>query len=104
MATGFAGFLLFMKATKKEGGKYFGQRDAVDYEIKDDSADYFHEIWRNNDSDHVVDKVLANTELWEADLDKLPGFAVAVKQQLKSMIQNGALETVAELVKQGVTR
>ncbi|HEX5667444.1 MAG TPA: tagaturonate reductase, partial [Chitinophagaceae bacterium] len=101
MATGFAGFLLFMKAAKKEGDRYFGQRDGVDYEIKDGSADYFHEIWRNNDPDQVVDKVLSNKDLWEAELDKLPGFAGAVKQQLRSMMQRGALETVAELVEKG---
>ena len=61
MATGFAGYLLFMKATKKEGDRYFGQRDGIDYEIKDGSAEYFHELWRNNDSDQVVDKVLSDT-------------------------------------------
>jgi tagaturonate reductase len=93
-----------MKATKKEGDRYFGQRDGIDYEIKDGSADYFYELWRNNDPDQVVDKVLSNKDLWEAELDKLPGFTDAVKQQLRSMMQRGALETVAELVQKGVTR
>ena len=40
MATGFAGFLLYMKVTRKEGNKYFGERNGVEYEIKDDSAEY----------------------------------------------------------------
>jgi tagaturonate reductase len=103
MATGFAGFLLFMKATKKQGGKYYGQRNGLDYEIKDDSAEYFYEAWKSNNSDQVVDNVLSDTELWEAELDRLPGFAAAVKQQLGSMMQNGVLETVTELTKEGVT-
>jgi mannitol-1-phosphate/altronate dehydrogenase len=47
--------------------------------------------------------VLANTELWEAELEKLPGFVVAVKQQLNNMVRHGVLETVGELAKQGVT-
>jgi tagaturonate reductase len=103
MATGFAGFLLFMKVIRKEGGRYYGQRKDVEYEIKDDSAEYFFQVWKNDNSEQVVDVVLSNTELWEAELDKLPGFAEAVKQQLKGMLQNGVLETVAELSKEGVT-
>jgi tagaturonate reductase len=34
MAAGFAGFLLYMKAIKSEGGKYFGMRNDKLYEIK----------------------------------------------------------------------
>lgn len=102
MATGFAGYLLFMKATRKEGSKYFGQRNGVDYEIKDDSADYFYTLWKGGNADQVVDRVLADSGLWEAELAKLPGFAAAVKQQLNSMLQYGVLETVTELTKEDV--
>jgi tagaturonate reductase len=103
MATGFAGFLLFMRAIKKSGDKYFGQRNGLDYEIKDDKAGYFYELWSNNNAEQVVDKVMGDTVLWEAELDKLPGFAVAVKQQMNSMIENGVLETVARLAKEEVS-
>jgi len=45
MATGFAGLLLYMKAVKKDNGKYFGNRNGEFYEIKDDSAEYFCQAW-----------------------------------------------------------
>lgn len=98
MATGFAGFLLFMKAIKKDGSRYFGQRDGVEYEIRDESADYFYVLWSNSAPAQVVDAVLGNTELWGLDLSEYPGFAPLVKRQLESMLQKGALQTVKELV------
>jgi tagaturonate reductase len=103
MATGFAGFLLFMRATRKDGRRFFGQCKGAEYEIKDDSAGYFYELWSNNNADQVVDAVLGNSALWEAELDQLPGFAAAVKQQLNSMLQKGVLETVSDLARETVT-
>lgn len=98
MVTGFAGYLLFMRSRRKEGSKYFGQRNGVEYEIKDDSAVYFHELWSGNSAEQVVDAVLANATLWETELNKLPGFGDAVKQQLNSMMETGVFETVSALV------
>jgi len=103
MATGFAGFLLFMKAARKDGSRHYGQRNGVEYEIKDDSADYFYELWKTNDADQVVDAVLSNNALWEAALDEFPGFGATVKQQLNSMIRKGVLETVSDLTRERVT-
>jgi hypothetical protein len=36
--------------------------------------------------------------LWDAELNKLPGFGAAVKQQLNSMMEMGVFETVSALV------
>jgi tagaturonate reductase len=98
MVTGFAGYLLFMRSSRKDGSKYFGQRNGVEYEIKDDSAAYFHELWSGKSAEQVVDAVLANAMLWDAELNKLPGFGAAVKQQLNSMMEMGVFETVSALV------
>ncbi len=103
MATGFAGFLLYMKATRKEGNKYFGERNGVEYEIKDDSAEYFYNIWANNTPVKLVEEVMQNEELWETDLTKLPGFLHAVQEQLSDMITNGVLETISQLETKQVT-
>jgi tagaturonate reductase len=100
MVTGFAGYLLFMRSTRKEGSKYFGQRNGVEYEIKDDSAAYFHELWNANSAEQVVDAVLSNITLWDAELNKLPGFGDVVKKQLNSMMETGVFETVSALVLQ----
>ena len=58
MATGFAGFLLFMKATKKEGSKYFGDLNGKAYEIKDDSAAYFYNAWKDKSANEVAKEVM----------------------------------------------
>ena len=97
MATGFAGFLLFMKATKKEGNKYFGERNGIPYEIQDDSAEYFYNAWKNNEPDKLAEKVIQDEELWNADLGKLPGFLQTVQEQLQDLVTNGVLQTISQL-------
>ena len=98
MATGFAGFLLFMKVTRKNGNKHFGERSGVEYEIKDDSANYFYNAWNNNaDADSVAEAVMKDEALWDTDLTKLPGLLQAVQKQLVDMMTNGVLHTIAQL-------
>lgn len=97
MATGFAAYLLYMKTVKAEGGVYYGNRNGEEYEIKDDAVVYFHNVWANATANDVVDTVLSNQELWGTSLAALPGFAAAVKTQLKAITENGALHTVAAL-------
>lgn len=97
MATGFAAFLLYMKITKKEGNKYYGQRDGVDYEIKDDSAEYFFNTWQNNTAETIAQAVMSNTALWDMDLTQLPNFLQTVNNQLQSFITNGVLQTIAKI-------
>ena len=104
MATGFAAFLLYMKVVKEEGGKFYGKRGEELYEIKDDSAAYFHKQWDAVGNDNSVDsntlaqKVMSDVALWETDLTALPGFLQAVQEQLKSFLQIGVFKTVETLV------
>ena len=103
MVTGFAAYLLYMKAVKKEGNKYFGDRNGELYEIKDDSATYFYDVWNSTSPDKIAEAVLSNDELWDTDLTSLPGFLNAVNEQLKEMMQSGVLATVTALVSGKVT-
>lgn len=103
MASGFAGFLLYMKATRRDGKKYFGERNGVEYEIKDDSSEYFYNTWNNNTAGKVVEDVMQNEELWDTDLTKLPGFMQTVQEQLQDMITNGVLQTISQLEAKKVT-
>ncbi len=84
-ALGFAAYLLFMK-----GG---------DYKVNDDKAEYFASLWKQSGPDEVVDKVLADTSLWDTDLSGLNGFASAVKEDLHALINKGALSTLAQIGK-----
>lgn len=97
MAAGFAAYLLFLKVTRKDENKYFGERNGVEYEIKDDSAAYFYEVWQQHEAVAVPAAVMQNTALWEVDLTQYPGFLHAVEEQLNSMLTKGVAQTVAEL-------
>ena len=97
MATGFAGFLLYMKAVKSQDGKYFGERAGEFYEIKDDSVEYFHQLWENNSPDKVAKIVMQNEELWDADLTRLPGLLQKVQEQLNEFRLEGVLETISRI-------
>jgi tagaturonate reductase len=103
MATGFAGFLLYMKVTRKEGNKYVGERKGTAYEIRDDSADYFCTAWEKNSPSALVEEVLQNEELWDTDLTRLPGFLQTVREQLQDMMSHGVLSTIAQLEVKKVT-
>jgi len=80
---GFAAYLLFMR-----GGSYT---------VNDDKAGYFAELWgMDMGTDVLVDKVLSDVSLWDADLSKLPGFAAAVRENLDMLINKGAQATLAQ--------
>jgi tagaturonate reductase len=106
MATGLAGMLLYMKAVKKGnarpddkvgGVKYYGERSGELYEIKDDSAEYFYQIWQNNAPDKVAEIVLQNEELWDIDLTRFPGLLQTVQEQLNEFLSDGVLNTIARI-------
>jgi tagaturonate reductase len=48
MATGFAGYLLFMKAVKAEENIYYGKRSDEFYVINDEKAAYFFDLWKSD--------------------------------------------------------
>jgi tagaturonate reductase len=98
MATGFAAFLLYMKAIRKKEEKYFGERNSAEYEIKDDSAEYFYTAWQQFTPQQLVKEILQDVNLWEIDLSALPGFCSTVQEQLNSIMSKGALTTIEQLI------
>ena len=98
IATGFAGYLLFMKAVESKGNIYYGSRNGELYAISDDQATYFYNAWQNATSpDKLVDAVLSNTDLWGADLSSFTPFAEEIKKQLNALINDGVLKTIQRL-------
>jgi tagaturonate reductase len=98
MAIGFAAYLLFMKVVKEDAGKYYGMRSGEAYHIQDEFANYYLNIWQNNQLNEVVDTVLSNQEMWGIDLNKFSGFADAIKKYLNLFIE-GKYDEVIEQVK-----
>lgn len=96
-ATSFAAYLLFMKSTRMDAQQqYFGQANGVEYMINDEKAPFFYELWKKYNVARLVNIVLQDTELWDTDLTKIPGFEQEVTEKLKMMITDGmqvALQT-----------
>jgi tagaturonate reductase len=98
MATGFAGYLLFMKPAKIEQNVYYGSANGEYYPINDDQAAFFHHVWNEETLlDEKVTKVLSNIQLWGHDLATLTPFAESVTEKLSSMMKNGVCQTLSNI-------
>ncbi|MCC6287703.1 MAG: tagaturonate reductase [Chitinophagaceae bacterium] len=80
MAKGFAAYILFMKAVKKNGNIYEGELNGNAYPINDDKAGYLYELWQKHGDANIVKAVLSDKTLWDADLSTLPGFVEMVQK------------------------
>ena len=87
---GFAAYLTFMQVNRKEGDKFYGNHNHIDYLITDDSAAYF-----NGKTD--VAEILNDAAFWGTDLGLLEGFVAAVEEKYKAIAKDGMMEALAEL-------
>ncbi len=94
VAIGFAAWLLFMKATKKDGNVYQGELNGQAYPIKDEMAGYFFDLWQNLSPEAVVKAALSNSSLWDTDLTLIPGFAKVVTEKLQKIIELGMIAVI----------
>jgi tagaturonate reductase len=94
ISIGFAAWLLFMKAVKKEGNGYWGELNGQPYPIKDDMAGYFFNHWQNLSPENLVKTVLSDVALWEVDLTNIPGFSASVTANLVQIMQEGILSVI----------
>lgn len=92
IALGFAAYLLFMKAVKKEGDGYRGELKGKFYPINDDKAVYFFEQWKKYEADELVQQVLSDTSLWGNDLSALPLFVQTVQTNLKALLTQNKIQ------------
>jgi tagaturonate reductase len=86
MTVGFAAFIVFMRAVKKEGGNYYGNFKGREYKINDDQAAFFYEVWQQKPVEQVVETILGNRDLWGEDLSALTGFKTGVQEALAKMM------------------
>jgi tagaturonate reductase len=95
MATGFAGYLLFMRAVKKEDNTYYGSRGDDYYPISDDQAAYFYHLWNGDLSpDVLIYQVLSNKDLWGEDISDFTAFRESVSEKLTEMLSHGVRNTI----------
>lgn len=96
MATGFAAYLLFMKCSTQEEGKYVGEINGAVYILQDEQAAYYCDLWKSHPLEEIAKMALSNHHLWGTNLAQLPGFAAAVQAELESIIQNGMMNVLKE--------
>ncbi len=95
MATGFAGYLLFMRAVKKEDNTYYGSRGDDYYPISDDQAAYFYHLWNGDLSpDVLIYQVLSNKDLWGEGISAFTAFRESVSEKLTEMLSHGVRNTI----------
>ncbi|MBK5270205.1 MAG: tagaturonate reductase, partial [Bacteroidia bacterium] len=94
MALGFAGFILFMKGSKGNDGKYYGEAKGGSYLIEDENAAWFAERWALNDIDKTVEKILSGEEMWGVNLSVFNGFSQTVKENIRIIQKEGVLSVI----------
>ncbi|MCC7244511.1 MAG: tagaturonate reductase [Saprospiraceae bacterium] len=89
-ALGFAAFLCFYRQ--------------ADCPIKDDQAAYFIEKWETLSAKDLTHTVLADKELWGADLSLLPGFEAQVQGFVAGILNSGARTVLHEFLSKDETK
>ena len=83
IARGFAAFLLLLRLTKNEDGKYVGKLNGSPYTVQDDDAEVIASLWQKHSIDKIAAEALKKSEYWGMDLTTLPGFAEEVGRHLE---------------------
>jgi tagaturonate reductase len=99
---GFAAFLHFMRSYRLTDGKYYGSFNGIEYLINDDSAGYFYQKTSAENEENYPEAVLNDTQYWGTNLNELPGFVAAVKNDYHTILVEGitaGLENLNEKLK-----
>jgi tagaturonate reductase len=71
---------------KEWNGKQLPVKDSQDV------TDFFADVWKSNDTDVVVNKVLSHVEFWGEDLTKIEGLNSAVTKAIIAVDSKGIEE------------
>lgn len=94
MTFGFAVYIYFMKAVRKDGDNFYGFSNGNSYLIQDQRAAYFYQKWQNHDLPEMVHLILKDAFIWGSDLTKLGVSEVNVVQYLESFANSGVADTL----------
>lgn len=98
MTFGFAVYIFFMKATRKDSDNYYGLSNGTYYLIQDQRAAYFYQKWQISSLPEMVHLILKDPFIWGTDLTKLGVSEDNVVHYLESLISLGAAQTLAEFL------
>jgi len=98
-----AGLIAFYRGTEIRGGALIGSRHGGEYKIVDDPAvlEVFRLAWKAFDStprgaQSLVADVLGRREIWERDLNGVPGLTRAVAGDLYEITTRGPLQAMKQ--------
>ena len=94
MTFGFAVYIYFMKAVRKDGESYYGFANDAFYLIQDQRAAYFYQKWQNYQLPEMVRLILKDSFIWGCDLTKMGVSGDNVVQYLESFANAGAAHTL----------
>jgi tagaturonate reductase len=98
IAFGFAAYLKFMQSEKNDQA-FLGRSNGGNYQIEDERAAYYSELWAKNSASKVVEQALSNIKLWDTNLALLPGFADSVKRHLGTIEASGIITAMNSIDK-----
>ncbi|MFD0941620.1 tagaturonate reductase [Pedobacter boryungensis] len=96
IALGFAAYLVFMKVDHREGSKFYGSYQGLEYLITDDNAKYFYDQISTSHTNYVTN-VLNDVNFWDTDLSLLTGFTKSVKEKYNKIISGEISQVLTEL-------
>ncbi len=96
MVFGFAAYLTFMKIDRKEDDNFFGNYQGINYQLTDDSADYFYKK-TVEDGINYPSNVLNDADFWKTDLKLLNGFTKAVIEKYAAIEKEGITAALTDL-------
>lgn len=98
MTLGVAAHILFLRSEKDADNKYYGELNGNRYLITDENAALYSNGWKKYRREFVVKNILSNKDLWQTDLNLLPGFSEAVTQWLNVLKDSGGKEALTMAV------
>ncbi|TLU99108.1 tagaturonate reductase [Dyadobacter luticola] len=99
MVFGFATYLYYMKAVRKDGDQYFGFSNGKHYPIQDQKAQYFYQKWQLASITDMVRIILKEQSLWGKDLSRNHVLVSQISAHLESFKQIGTFETLQNFLK-----
>jgi len=96
MSLGMAAHILFMRSHKNEDDSFYGNNGS-EYVIPDTNAEWYANAWKQHGPGKIAETVLANKEIWQADLNGINGFTNEVNYWLQQLLANGVQHTLQHI-------
>jgi tagaturonate reductase len=98
MTFGFAVYIFFMKAVRKDSENFYGFANGSYYLIQDQRAAYFYQKWQIQSLLEMVHLILKDPFIWGTDLTKMGVSEDNVVQYLESLLKSGASKTLTDFL------